>query len=366
MSGAGGGAPALERDPDLDCPLPACTGKDCAEQVLVDGQRVFWHGFHRGLLYFVTDDPGPLGPGLYRLDVCGGEPELLYEAEHVAGIPAFTEDWIYLPVLSPGRIVRLRYDGTGVDVLREYTESGPDKPRAITYAPDAKFFQTDDFDWGIYISEYSFDGGLFLRAGTGRLDRVDPVVGALADASWPGTAEFPALPIVPIEVGLLGARDDSSFLVPHANGIERVVGSFYQEKYSDQPVLSALVKDDNFVYFADLAFVYRLPLLGYPDIEPGERVEAEPILDIYNGTRGIAVDDGWVYVSENYTEPDLGFLYRVRLSDGTPEAVLDVTDDHVQDFVLESESLYVRTDRSLVRVRKACPTPAETGCFRVD
>lgn len=362
--GSGGSTWApVDRDPDVDCPLPACTGSSCAAEVLLEGQRVYWHGLHRGLLYFVIDEPGALGPGLYRLDVCeGGGPQALYEAAHVAGVPAFTEDWIYVPVLSPGAIVRIRYDGTGAQTLKSFPESEPEKPRAITLVEDAPF---SELGWSLFVSTYSFDGGLFvygMEDGTGDLERV---VGALADGDWPGTPEAPALPNQPVLVGNLAGPGTAgpSFLLPHADGVEELRAELmYMGRYADQPTLSRLVVHDGSVYFTDWDQLYRLPIAPYSERDPGDIEPAEPILELLGWPGGLAAANGWIYLGASYGSPEQSYVYRYDAGTGATEELLTLQGDRARDLVLGSESVYLRTDRRIVRARQSCPSPGDEAC----
>jgi hypothetical protein len=315
-------------------------------------------GLHDGVLYFVVDEPGGEQNGLYQLDVCGGSPRPIYTANRVAGIPGFTKEWIYVPVLAPGSLVRVRYDGSSEEVLRTYDEVDPERPRAVTSVPE-----DEQKDWSILVSTYNYDGGLFLYGMGPTATRLDLLAGGLTDPSWVTEADPPPypdaplpLPNTPLDVGFLADPEAGATLfLAHGSGIEELRSNRdFQRTYSYGVAITPLVHHDGFVYYMDWNDAYRAPVItGLYDLVPPE------LLFEVSQPGGIAIDDeGWLYFTESYQ------VSRYQVATGAVEGVFS-SNDYARDIVLSPKSLYVRTDTRITRAYRECPLPGDQACNRL-
>lgn len=327
--GGGEGAGSTGVDPDVACPL-VCTTPPCEPAVLLDDTPTTWHTMEGGVLYYTTAHEDGRANGLYRRDVCGGGDVLLYEATLFGGYAAFADGAIVVPVLDPGHIVRVPIDGSAPTILREYPVDVPDKPRSIRW-DGASFFATlYNFDGGMSLYRLSADGSdfVFLEGGLPDPETDEVMYGTILKPNYPVFDD--AYAYMPTEIGIdaIDKQDGSSFAINY------------------DPVNTTLVLEGDWFYFGNDQGLFRVSRSGGDPEQLSDWSE-----------RGTIAKTG-----EDFLRMEYGEVWRGDAAQSYGETLF-TSPQEVLDFVLAGESVYVHTERRIVRVSATC---AEGPCFVLD
>lgn len=331
--GGGGGIGPV--DPELACPL-ACTVEACQPAVLVDDVAVGWHAIVDGILYYTTSKPEG-DNGLFRVGACGGEPELLLAADRFYGYGAVTGDEVYVTTGDPSETVRLPKGGGAATLFHSDAGDELTTQAVVGSSYGSVLLVRYHFDESFGFYGYDEDGQFIAWV----TNFPDSDYGALPSDGFGFLPNAPASGYVGTAVGVLRA-------VP-PGGLSSI------------PVRGPLVARGEELYFTGDT---PQGTQHYEVSSTASEPEAFAILGAAPGMI-LAADDEALFGGSLVTSAHTGTVWRALPDAESPSDVFR-SGEYVQDVVPAGNSLYVRTERRIVRTPKACPPGAASPCATLD